>query len=369
MGTRTMSFAAALLLALPVGAAAQDRAASPLTGATERPADKPVTLAAPARHADPEVERLLEMLCGSFRSEAAGEKPALRFNAARINVEGLDNAVYFEVTREDSPLAPFRQGIFHLFHAGKELRLRVLDFRQGQGFLNAVAGLWAAADGFPPVAIDQLDPNLDLVVRTTAAGATAKTPHSFPTVVGGAVDMTSEVEIASDRVALHDIGFDANGREVWGAGASGRTEFARQAEPWFTRIQMADGLIVIRVVPPAEDAATVVEGGEVAMQYTGWLTDGTRFDTTRQAGRDAFKLRLPGGVIRGWNEGLKGIAVGERRKLVIPPELGYGARGAGRGVIPPDATLIFEAECMFVDNSNPVLPMPAPTGNPHGGGH
>ena len=55
----------------------------------------------------------------------------LRYNAARITVEGLDNAVYFEVTREDSPLAPFRQGVFHLFRAGKELRLRVLDFRQG----------------------------------------------------------------------------------------------------------------------------------------------------------------------------------------------------------------------------------------------
>jgi len=368
MMTRLLTVAGAVLLALPVVAAAQDRAASPLTGATERPVEKPVTVATPTRHADPAIERLLAMLCGSFSAEAAGEKPALRYNAARIAVDGLDNAVYFEVTREDSPLSPFRQGVFHLFHSGQELRLRVLDFRQGQGFLDAVAGLWAASEVFPPVAISQLDPNLDLVVQTSAAGATAKTAHSFPTVVGGAVDMTSEVEITSDRIALHDVGFDANGREVWGAGEAGRTEFARQAEPWFTRIEMADGLIVIRVVPPSEDAATVVEGGEVAMQYTGWLTDGTRFDTTRQAGRDAFKLRLPGGVIRGWNDGLKGIAVGERRKLVIPPELGYGARGAGRGVIPPDATLIFEAECMFVDNSNPVLPMPAPAANPHGGG-
>ena len=369
MFTRMILTAGSVLLALSSIAAAQDKATSPLTGATERAVDKPATLIADAKHADPEIERLLVMLSGSFKAEPSDGRPALRYNAARIRVDGLDNAVYFEVTREDSPLSPFRQGVFHLFHAGKELRLRVMDLRTGKGFGDAVAGLWAVPEAFPAMTLEQLDPNMDLVVTTTREGAMAKTAHAFPTVVGGAVDMTSTVELGAAKISLHDVGFDASGREVWGGGAAGRAEFMRVRTPWFSRLELADGLIAIRVAPPAEDSAKVVEGGEVAVQYSGWLTDGTRFDTTRQAGRDAFKLRVPGGVIKGWNEGMKGIAVGERRKLVVPPELGYGERGAGRGVIPPNATLIFEVECVFVDNANPTLPLSPPTGaNPHGGG-
>jgi FKBP-type peptidyl-prolyl cis-trans isomerase FkpA len=374
MLTRMTKLAGVLLLALPMAAAAQDKAASPLSGVTESPADKPLTLNPGTKHADPEIERMLVMLSGSFKAEAAGEaggRPALRYNAARIAVDGLDNAVYFEVTREDSPLSPFRQGVFHLFRAGKELRLRVLDLRAGMGFGDAVAGLWAAPAAFPAISLAQLDPNLDLIVTPSAAGASAKTAHAFPTVVGGAVDMTSEVELDANRIVLHDVGFDANGREVWGGGGTGRTEFVRQADSWFSLLELADGLVAIGVTGPSEDAPRVVEGGEVAVHYTGWLADGARFDTTRQEGRDAFKLRVPGAVIKGWSDGLKGIGVGERRKLVIPPELGYGERGAGRGVIPPNATLIFEIECVFVDNSNPAPPMPPPLpagANPHGGG-
>lgn len=367
MVTRMSALAGAVMVALAGSAAAQDRAASPLTGATESGADKPLTLAAGARHADAEIERLVSMLEGSFRAGGSGERPALRYNAARIKVDGLDNAVYFEITREDSPLSPFRQGVFHFLRAGKELRLRVFDFRTGRSFEESVAGLWAAPEAFPKVKLEQLDPDLDLVVSTEQSGAVAKTAHPFPTTIGGAVDVTSSMEVRADRLTLHDVGFDASGREVWGGGEAGRAEFVREAAPWFSRLELADGLIAIRVRPANEDAAKVVEGGEVAVHYSGWLTDGSRFDTTRQEGRDAFKLRVPGPVIKGWSEGLKGIGVGERRKLVIPPELGYGERGAGRGLIPPNATLIFEVECVFVDNSNPVPPAPTPDMNPHGG--
>jgi FKBP-type peptidyl-prolyl cis-trans isomerase FkpA len=89
------------------------------------------------------------------------------------------------------------------------------------------------------------------------------------------------------------------------------------------------------------------DGMTVSVHYTGWLTDGTKFDSSLDRGQPfAFQLGA-GQVIRGWDEGVRGMRVGGKRKLTIPPDLGYGERGAG-GVIPPNATLVFEVEFVSV---------------------
>jgi len=99
-----------------------------------------------------------------------------------------------------------------------------------------------------------------------------------------------------------------------------------------------------------------VAGGQIAVvEYTGWLyeaaaTDnkGKQFDSSRSAGR-AFKFPLgTGSVIKGWDQGVAGMKIGESRRLVIPPDLAYGDNGAG-GVIPPGATLVFDVELIAIE--------------------
>ena len=97
-----------------------------------------------------------------------------------------------------------------------------------------------------------------------------------------------------------------------------------------------------------QGSGDIAQAGQlVSVHYTGWLTDGSKFDSSKDRG-DPFQFELGGGqVIRGWDEGVQGMQVGGVRKLTIPASLGYGARGAG-GVIPPNATLVFEVELLAV---------------------
>jgi len=91
------------------------------------------------------------------------------------------------------------------------------------------------------------------------------------------------------------------------------------------------------------DGDEAIAGQTVEVHYTGWLTDGTKFDSSHDRDQ-TFSFKLGGGqVIAGWDQGVAGMKIGGARKLTIPPEMGYGERGAG-GVIPPNATLIFKVE-------------------------
>lgn len=101
-------------------------------------------------------------------------------------------------------------------------------------------------------------------------------------------------------------------------------------------------------VDEKEGTGAVAKAGDtVVVHYTGWLKDGTKFDSSRDRG-EPFSFPLgKGRVIKGWDEGVAGMKVGGKRKLIIPPELGYGKRGAG-DVIPADAQLTFDVELLEI---------------------
>jgi FKBP-type peptidyl-prolyl cis-trans isomerase FkpA len=110
-------------------------------------------------------------------------------------------------------------------------------------------------------------------------------------------------------------------------------------------ITTASGLIIEDLT--LGDGAEAKAGQYVSVHYTGWLTDGKKFDSSKDR-NDPFEFGLGARqVIAGWDEGVQGMKVGGSRKLTIPPNLGYGARGAG-GVIPPNATLVFEVELLAI---------------------
>lgn len=110
---------------------------------------------------------------------------------------------------------------------------------------------------------------------------------------------------------------------------------------------MENGLIVEELIVGDGDEAQ--DYNKVVVNYTGTLQDGSIFDSSLKPGRTPFTFTLgAGSVIKGWDQGVKGMRVGGKRKLTIPPNLGYGDNGAGN-VIPPGATLIFEVELLEIE--------------------
>ena len=114
------------------------------------------------------------------------------------------------------------------------------------------------------------------------------------------------------------------------------------------------GELVISVVKSTSQGQAIAVGETAVVHYTGWLYDpkrpehkGTKFDSSRDR-NEPFDFPVGGGqVIQGWDKGVAGMKVGEQRQLVIPPSMGYGARGAG-GVISPNATLVFDVELLEI---------------------
>lgn len=101
--------------------------------------------------------------------------------------------------------------------------------------------------------------------------------------------------------------------------------------------------------------AAITKGENVTVQYTGWLTNGCVFDSSREAGRSPFQFVIganPPNVIAGWDEGVLSMHVGGKRRLVIPPALGYGS--SGQGPIPPGATLVFDVEVLGATAPSPT---------------
>jgi FKBP-type peptidyl-prolyl cis-trans isomerase len=123
--------------------------------------------------------------------------------------------------------------------------------------------------------------------------------------------------------------------------------------PMSTQAKLSSGAVktesgLVYLITKQGTGAQAKAGDTVSVHYTGTLTDGTKFDSSRDRGEPIEFPLGAGRVIKGWDEGIAKMKVGDQAILVIPPTIGYGARGAGNGLIPPDATLIFIVELVGI---------------------
>jgi FKBP-type peptidyl-prolyl cis-trans isomerase len=170
----------------------------------------------------------------------------------------------------------------------------------------------------------------------------------------------SAAPIANESPAPHATVSPSPGTDDFNAGAG------------LPVVTYPDGLKYVDLKVGTGDVAK--SGDNVTVQYTGWLsTGGKPFDTSRQEGRGPFTVQIGrGNVIAGWDEGIPGMKVGGKRKLIIPGPLGYGAQGqtnqqTGEVIIPPNATLIFQVELLSVAPGPSPSPSPSPAPSPSPG--
>jgi len=323
--------------------------------------------------ADADVAALVAMVPGSYRHEAvsAGEGPngtgdaipELHLHIARVDVQKLDNALYFEISLSDRVGTPFRQGIMHFYRSGGGVRVRMFDFAGPKSFPGSVVGLWLAPEFFPETTIAEYVTNADIPLSKDGEGFRGMTERPYPTTKAEAWTVESTLSFKAKEIRLGDRGFDATGKQMWDTLGGGGLRF-KSFQPNSTAKRFPGELLVVDLIPPVSGEPAARDGTVVTTHFTGWLRDGLVFGNSRAGGPDAAPIQLgvPARFISGFAIGLPGVTKGSLRRLVIPPGLAWADVGDRRYNVPPDAWVIFELDVQEVTEATPQGPGPMPQG-------
>ncbi len=350
--TRT-ALAALMLATIGSPALAQDDENAVPT----RPADSLAQPPYQPEWSSSEIAQVAKHLAGTWRTQepidsmpdADGQSVPvyLAMSVAPVQVTGLADTLYVETARTDTPWSPYRRAIFQIYPYRDGLRLRTYELAVGQAAEGAFNGMHAATEHFPDLGAEDLIATIDLDLTLQPSGFTGQTPYPFPTGLGGAVEMTSTLSIDGDALSVADRGYNAQGEIVWGAEEDG-VYFFERGNGLVSTDRRDDGMVILDY--GGASGPIVANGDQMHVHYEGFLASGARFDSSYDRNQPFVFAYPPGArAIAGWGLGMDGMAVGARRKLIIPGHLGYGPGGNPRANIPGDATLYFNIHLVHLD--------------------
>ncbi len=306
-----------------------------------------------------EAKAVADLLSGSWKTQAPvavpGGQPAnMVISAGPIFVRGLKDVIYVEMAREDGLHRPYRHLVWHLVNIKGQWNLQSLEFRRSKGELPSAVGFFGASSGLPIFSGDDLVATMSIPLTKNGDSLTGKTAFPYPTQIGGAVEMTSEISISPTNIEVADRGFDAEGKQVWGPAAGERYTFVK-GDVGVKSVTEQSGLVSV-TYPTTLTGEAAKDGELVSVNYIGYLPNGTIFDSSFE--RNApFQYAKGTKLIEGWSLSMADAQAGMRRRIYVPFGLGYGERA--RGKIPAMSDLVFELEVLKVEPA-PAAPAVVP---------
>lgn len=301
---------------------------------------------------DADISRLTSMLEGSWRTTSSvgdGEDAAvLWMHMLPFETELLGRAIYVEVHADATPWEPVHQAIFRVYRYGEALRLRTYEFRDPER-ARMLTSLWLAPGHMPleEIRLEELLATKDLRFERASGGYAGETIQPYPTPDSGSVEMTSSMRVRPDRIVSEDTFYGIDATPIPGTGA---ITWERGTSP-VTASVGEDGLAVITYNEGKTDDPPTDEGDMVLLNYEAWRTDGSVFDSTFERGL-AMRVAYPLRVVGGFKQGIEPLFEGVRRKIVIPPELGFG--DVVMQNLPAGSTLVFHIHIIRVEQTDPI---------------
>lgn len=318
---------------------------------------------------DDEAKAIGAMLAGGWKTTApaqangGGAATDIVLGIAPVYVIGMNNTIYVEMARADGLNRPYRHLIWRLSKVKGVWHLQSHEFRRSKGLIPSAYGLWTTPSAFPIFNADDLVATMDIPLKAEGGKYSGTTPVGYATSVGGAVEMTSSITIAADRIEVADRGFDAAGKQVWGP-AEGQSYAFAKADLGIKGVVNSNGLATVNY-PSTFTGPEAKDGDLISVHYIGYLENGTIFDSSYERNQP-FQYAKGSKLIEGWNLSMSDARPGMKRRIVIPSSLGYGERGS-RGKVPPMATLIFDLEVLKVEAAPAPTQTPVPAADPAAG--